>query len=606
MPWTRDRKKTIRLAGFLSIPVFAGVALYLLREPIAQSTRSLRSQYSLRKAQASSEDADWENAFRQALVARQLNPKSVEPLRLLVGCAFNSRASRTLDYANALFLHPDATNADKLYVLSLIHQVQDYVGFVRLYNLLPKETRQEREFIILRARFLIARNAFDTAKEILEQGIGEVRDRQYLLLLASILVQPSSSEAEMARGQQIIAELAGSDDPDETARTAFQLLGFIEPGRLRPELLGNLGARALGKSPAATGEYLAAASFAIAAAKSPEEKRRIVDRAISEQGGLAPAQLAAWLQRVDPDADVLDFLTKERSSKHPDLFEMRLGALIRAGKLEEADQWLAEPPPGFGAINIWLARAQLSRVKEEKAAETNAWEQAFQIAQNTADNNEYLRIFDVASKANRPDLATRALLQAPSHPTGILPPAADTVGPMIYLAENDRLEDLRYLTEALVVREPENVHLLNNLIYLNFLLDRQIEASITSVEALIQERPDLLSLRTTHAMGLLVRGDTEAALATLPEDPALWTNASSPDRAIHATALKRAGRVAEAGAVWSQVVESELNKAERRILLDETDQSRGNNEAAETPAVPGAEDKSRGAEAADAATPEDR
>jgi hypothetical protein len=585
MPWTRDRTKTIRLAGWLSLPIFAGVALYLLREPIAASTRSLRSSHNLRKAQSFSEDADWEAAFRHALVARQLNPKSVEPLRLLTGCAFNSRASRTLDYANALYLHPDATNADKLYVLTLLHQIQDYVGFVRLYNLLPKETRQEREFVILRAQFLIARNAFDTAKEILEARIGEVRDRQYLLLLASILVQPSSSPEEMARGQQIIAELAGSENPDETARTAFQLLGFIDPERLRPELLGNLGARAMKNAPASPSEYLAAATFAIAAANSPEEKRSIVDRAIAEQGELAPSQLAAWLQRVDRDADVLDFLTSERSARHPDLFEMRLGALIRAGKLDEADQWLAEPPPGFGAINIWLSRAQLSRVREERAAETNAWEQAFQIAQNTANRNEYLRIFEVASRVNRPDLAARALLRAPAHPAGILPPAADTVDSMIYLAENERLEDLHFLTEALVAREPENVHLLNNLIYLNLLLGRQFAASMTSAKALIRENPERLSLRTTLAMGLLIEGNVEDALATLPEDPARWRNATASDRAIYATALKRSGRIDEAEAIWAQVEISELNQAEKRILLGEPDpkEAEGESGGSETP-----------------------
>src|SRR5690606_95227 len=151
-----------------------------------------------------------------------------------------------------------------LFVLSILQQAEDHVGFVRLYNLLPKETRQDRDFVILRVQFLIKRNAFDSAKEILEAEIGKKRDRQHLLLLASLLVQPSASQEELERRQRLIEELANVDNADEIARTAFQLLGFIDPSRIQPELLGDLGLRVSKADTGTPAEYLAAASLALA------------------------------------------------------------------------------------------------------------------------------------------------------------------------------------------------------------------------------------------------------------------------------------------------------------------------------------------------------
>lgn len=570
MPWIRDRKKTIRLAGLCAIPLAGAAALYWLRDPIAEHTRSWRSAHNLRQANSHGEEAEWDKAYQHALVARQLNPQSIEALRVLVKASFNSRSVRTLDYANALFLNPKSTREDKLFVLGILQQAEDHVGFVRLYNLLPKETRQDRDFVILRVQFLIKRNAFDSAKEILEAEIGKKRDRQHLLLLASLLVQPTASQEELERGQRLIEELANVDNADEIARTAFQLLGFIDPSRIQPELLGDLGLRISTKDAGTPAEYLAAASLALAASKSPTDRRAIIEQAIEAQRGIAPGQLAAWLTQIGHDEDILEFLTEERGLSSPELYQQRFLALIRIGKVEEAEAWLAQPPHGVEAINIWLARAQLSRLKQEKTAESNAWEQAFQVAETTAHRNEYLRIFEVASKAERVDLATRALLKAPSHPTGILPPAADAVAPMIHLTESNRLEDLLYLTEALAAREPDNALLVNNLVYLNLLLGRKLDASVAQATQLVDRLPESLSLRTTLALGLLLKEDPAGALSTLPPAEAeVWKRASAADRAIRALVLEKMGRTDEAKAVRDEVVLEDLTAVERRLLFPE-------------------------------------
>lgn len=582
MPWIRDKKKTFRLAGLCAIPLLAATGLYFLRDPIAEHTRSWRSAHNLRKAHSYAEGAEWEKAYQHALVARQLNPESIEALRMVARSAFNSRAIRTLDYANTLFLHPKATQEDKLYVLSILQQAEDHVGFARLYNLLPTEVRQHREFVILRVQFLTKRNAFDSAKEILEAEIGKQRDRQLLLLLASLLVQPSAEPEQLERGQRIIAELAGVDEIDEIARAAFQLLAFIDPARIRPDLLGDLGGRIGGMETGTPAGYFAGASLALASAKSPAERRTVVEKAIAELSDAAPSQLATWLARIGHDEDILEFLTEERSLSSPDLYQQRFGALIRTGKIEEAEAWLSQPPHAIEAITIWLARAQLSRLKQERTAESNAWEQAFKVAETTAHRNEFLRIFEVASQAGRIDLATRAILKAPTHPTGILPPAADAVAPMIHLTENNRLEDLLHLTEALAVRESDNVLLLNNLAYLNLLLGRKLDESTTQAAQLVERIPESLSFRTTLALGLILKGDPAGALAALPAEPEAWQRASVADRAIRALALEKAGRTEEAEAQRSQIPLEGLTLAERRLLIPEKQEE----EAPET--APGA------------------
>lgn len=569
MPWTRDKKKKFRLSAILLLPLLGATGIYLLRDPIADLTRSWRSAHNLSRAKEAMEaEEEWEKAYQLALVARQLNPTSVEALRVLVDASFKTRSIRTLDYANALFLNPQATDEDKLMVLGILQQVGDHVGFVRLYNILPRETRQEKGFVAVRVQFLIQRNAFEAAREILEAELAQGRDRQFLLMLASLLIQPSSSEADIHRGQEMIRELAASEDSDEIARTAFQLLGYIRPDRIDASLFGNLGVRNDLSSNGSIAEYIAAANLALAAARDPEAKEAIIEKAIQEQGSIAPAQLAQWLQRVGESADILSFLTEERCAASPELYQQRFLALIRAGRIDEADEWLDNPPRGIESINIWLARAQLSRAKEERAEENNAWEQAFQVAEVTSDRNEFLRIFEVASRTDRIDLATRALLKAPTHPTGILPPAADLVAPMVFLTKNERIEDLRFLTEALVAREPDNVILLNNLIYLNLILDDNFATSMETARTLIEANPGILSLQTTYAMGFLLKDEAPKALEVLPPGDSLaWETATSADRAIRARTLELCGFNEQAVEAWKTVKLDELTEIERKLFF---------------------------------------
>src|SRR6056297_2300123 len=135
MPWTRDNKKSLRIAGVFAGVVAAALTIYFLREPIAASTRSWRSAHSLSKAKkALGNEEAFGTAFELALVARQLNPESIEAPRVLVDAAFKSRSVRTLEYANALFLSPKANEEDRLLVLQIMHEARDHIGFVRLYN----------------------------------------------------------------------------------------------------------------------------------------------------------------------------------------------------------------------------------------------------------------------------------------------------------------------------------------------------------------------------------------------------------------------------------------------------------------------------------------
>lgn len=569
MPWTRDRKKSLRIVFVLAIFLAGGAAIYLLREPFAESTRSWRSDRNLSKAKKALGNKDeWDKAYELALVARQLNPASIEALRVLVDASFRSRSVRTLDYANVLFLSPEATESDQLSVLLIMHEARDHIGFVRLYNLLSDETRQLPDFVTLRARFLISRNAYEAARKLLEANISENRDRQHLLLLASLLVQPSSSPEDLKRGQQIIRELSDSDDPDQLARAAFKLLGFIDPERIDSSLLGDLGRSSTQGDRFSSNEFIAAANLALASTQSTEERQRIVDETIEKFGSRSPQQIAAWLDLIGESDRILEFLTEEKCLASPQLYEQRFLALIRSGEVDRAEEWLETPPPGIRSINIWLARAQLSRAKSQQSEENNAWEQAFQVAQVTSDRNEYLRIFEVASLNGRIDLATRALLKAPTHQNGIIPPAADLVKPMIFLTENKRLQDLRFLTEALAVREPDNLMLLNNLLYLNLILGDKVEPATQSAARLVEKNPGLLPLRTTCAMGHLILGNPTAALEVLPPfDSPAWETATSADKAILACSLERAGDTEKSVAAWETVKMEELSEEEMRIFF---------------------------------------
>jgi len=569
MPWTRDSKKKFRLGGiFLAISVCL-VAGYLVRDPLSEYGRGLRAKYNLGKAEQALEsdtEEEWKVAYQHALVARQLNPQSVEALRVLVDASFKTNSLRTLGYASALFLNENSNEEDKLYVLSILLQSRDHVGFVRLYNLIRPEVREKKDFVLVRVQFLIDRNAHESARKILETEVEGNRDRQFLLMLASLLVNPSASQKDKEEGQRLIAELASSENSDGIARTAFELLGYISLNEVNPEIFGDLGARIAKQENKSPGELLAAASLAIASAKDEKTREEIINHAIIQHGDIAPTRLASWLQRMGNNSGLLDFLTEERCSTDPALFQQRYSALLSVNRLDEAEEWLSNPPQSVDSISIWLAKAQLSRLRKQRSEENNAWEQAFQVAQNTGSRNEYLRIFEVASQSNRIDLATRALLKAPSQQTGIIPPAADLVGPMVFLTIENRLEDLRFLTEALVAREPNNVHLMNNLIYLNILLGDKIEESLKLADDLLSRNPRSLSLRTTTALGKILEGNPKQAYEVLTVDEEVWKTATTADRAIRSLVLGANGDPAAAAAEWSEVDFEDLTEAEKLLF----------------------------------------
>ena len=429
------------------------------------------------------------------------------------------------------FLHPEASEEDRSWVLELALPGGDTVLFSRLYNLLPDEEKEQRG-IALQKGSLLAQlgrtgESVRLARELAERWPGDEGCRSFL---AKALFQRGKRE-DYREGQEIVGELLSSSTfPLASKRVLLTLLWSVpldhwdrEKWKSAQDLVGNLPDRTVSES-------LLLRPLLSPALSSPAFEPWSVETSSSfwQEDAVAVADWFLFLRR--PELALAQW-EPESTEESPLLFQKRFDLLVAAERWEEAELWLEEAPTTIEPVRLWLARARVAEALGQRARWRSCLEHAFLAADLVTSENFYFLISSEALRWGEVKLASRAAMRGIHHPMAIIPPAAyfeDMIG---HLWSVGRVADLETLLGVLHRREPEEPRVFNNHLYVTLLgqfasrAETGSEApvispqSLRSIVALSQQHPSEEIYRTTAALGLWMSHSPEAALRFLEEGP---------------------------------------------------------------------------------------
>ena len=562
------RRVWLRRLGvaLLLLAIGAGL-LYWKRAALRHYANDWSAQRHLEHAERELADGNHRVALSRALTAIELDPRGLDPLRILCSAAHELGDSRLFHFATALAGHPEATDEDRLAALAVFAEIRDARRFSAFFEALPPEvqTRPEARLQRLRHRLRLGQGAGVVAALEIDPEMAEVWPGP-LLRLEGLWQRnhPGDDEAAAALAVELLeAELASED-----RAVILEGLSRLTPSRIPPasagQLLSTLGETFAPAEPPTLRDTLRLAA-------EPGRRDALVTEATERHRDGSLEALCRWLAGLG-EIDAILELTEDnlRALAAPGLFEARVRALIDREEYEEALALLRYPPIDGDAVVMGELGAAAARALGRRSDEVAAWNKARVAAEQDQTRNRHLGLAAAALRAGEEDVAAEAYVAAFRHPLGLMPPAREVAWLLKYLTENDRPEDLLAVTGRLLQWEADEPALVNNAVYLSLILGQPVgEAGVRIMEQIVERHPEIAGFRNTLALARLETGDAAGALALYSkledgsaEHGKVGDSFSSAGRAIYSLVQAENGDVQEFHAVagtirWEEMLEQE-------------------------------------------------
>jgi len=274
------------------------------------------------------------------------------------------------------------------------------------------------------------------------------------------------------------------------------------------------------------------------------------------------AVAARWLYSQGDPERALELATARDASANQALFLVRLDGLALLKNWAEVEEELSESTAPLSPTLIFLYRARAARELGDSARSDADWDRAREAAATETGMLPYLGqyavktgLYDQAKKTYRqmahlPEQALAgytALLQVESqHGTNA-----------------EILETLRQMMADLPVRpEPKN-----DWAYLNLLLNTNVDEAWKTAQSLVRANPQILSYRSTLALGYLRKNDRTDAEKVYEGLQIDWSTAPASGRLIYALVLEVNGKKDQAEA-FARILNRSQLRAEELALLD--------------------------------------
>lgn len=538
----------------------------LLSIPNAHTGLVQEGVETLRRARKAVEEKDWEAANGLARTALKLDPDSIEALRMVYQTSLSVNPELALETAQMLFQHPEASFEEKASILGYLQLRGEGARFVQLYDQLTGEQRKNPDMIFLKTRYLATQGAVREARSVLEEYFATGGEEARFRLLFSSLLIVSEDPKDQQRGQEVIAELMGVERM--TSRVAFNLLGDAPPGTILPNLFpADIDAFVNALPEVRAQEKLIASTIKLAGAKDDAtgQSEIFADALRTHQEG-SLEMLCAWLSRFQRFDLILEAVDEKRGRESLALYDHRLRALTVVKGPEAAEEWLQNPHEKSSGMAVWMMRAKLAAAKKDGAGALEAWEKAFGLADKEKKAETFVALYRNGLEIGQLDAAVKAVLEAAKNPSGAFPASSQLQPAFEHLYEDNRLEDLLLLTWTALSREKNNLHLVNNFIYISMVLNREGNDYVAQAGKVVEALPDVAGLRSTLAFAFLRAGQFAEALKVLEDVKVEWSKEPPSSRAIRAVALEKNGRKEEAVTEWKALEECYLATAEKKAF----------------------------------------
>jgi tetratricopeptide (TPR) repeat protein len=553
---------------FFALPVGAvlAVVLWLFRDPVADFVRPARVEVMLRLSERAMNSGDTLGAHRLARQAWQLQPNDFGALRRLMGHARKLGLGDLGEITLLTFHHPEADIATQQEILRWLLDRGDTSTFAEMHQNMGEQRRSHPEIRLLNAEMLDRQGrtleAIEAARAAAE--VPETAARASLLL-TSLLPRLENNPPAWQQARERAVVLIQGDDPDLALR-AFRNLRLLPPAYRDPGPGIDLPAR-VASLPGGTVEDRLTVRQLEASRLPSAEQSAAVDAIIKEfaaEPEAAPA-LSRWLLEIKQPQRLLE-LAEDSMRASLSLYSARLQALLEAGRLSEAEAWLADPHPAMSPILLQSLQAGLASKAGRRAEATALWGRAVEQARSFERFEDCATVLTVADRFGETEVAGLALDIILRLPSTQLPPSQGLA--FLELRFGDRPELLRRFWEDLA-RFRGGDPVATEQVALLQLSAPDVppeEGTSARTSALVQSHPRILRFRTTHALWLMREGKDAEAAAVLRDAPVNWNEASDWDRAVFSLALGRSGSARDA-AVLDQGVRPERITPLRRGIL---------------------------------------
>ena len=571
----------------LALVVGAGAA-WFYRTPLKREFNDWRAERLVTQSKESAAAGDWVSAQRQAMEAHEMAPLLYAPREALFRASLQTKGPYLAAAALSLKSHPDAPDETKLEALSAVVRFAPVQAFPYLYRQLPMALREREETVLIVIDYLLRTDQAAEARQLIEARQAKIpeaaSDRRIngKLVTALLREEPAQTQAErleadrIAHGLVTELDLAPQGTRDDLFLAALEQVASLPLSRVHPDLLPSDAAVWLARHPEAPiPTRLLAERIRLAAQRTdplgnfnaPMEAH--LKSVIQNYRESEPEALCAWLFDLGRTMEILEICDEKQARENAALFWWRFRALERlpTDRLEEALSWLNPAPPTVDPGDRLVAQAAIQVRLGQRPEALKSWEELLFLADADPARYPASKYFPLAVSQGLIDAGARLIVNAASHPGAQLPPSETLTPVLTYLRENGRLEVLQSLTANLLRSEPWNLSWRNNYAYLCFLTGLDTAEALKMAQDLVQTQPDVLTFRTTVALGHLVMGQPAPAVQVLAQPGLNWELASPADHAIRSASLERAGRSIEAAEARKRFALNELPAAERRLLF---------------------------------------
>lgn len=264
-----------------------------------------------------------------------------------------------------------------------------------------------------------------------------------------------------------------------------------------------------------------------------------------------PLRLARWLnlnQRFDLTLEILNL---EDIQENPESFSPYFAALLGNEQYSRAEEILVSMRSDLREDQYLLARVLYWMSRDNPEEFKEAWDEAYEYSRSLRNSKLLLSLADFAHRLELPERAYRAYKQC--FLENYLPELRHWLRAFVYCFPREDLNFLKELSARAHMRYPGNPTLVNNLAYLHFLEDQNVDAYVSQMEEIQESYPDELIFRLTLGMGYLRQNQEEKALALIRNVNVNWSQESNRSQMIIAAILVANDQVAIAGSFISQL-----------------------------------------------------
>ncbi len=496
-----------------------------------------------------------EQAFSRARAAHQLIPQEPQALRA-VARVFTIRS----DWGNAVnfwaeVVKREPTPADRReYVEAALHAGALTTAGEQVEVLLGSGAEVAENHLVA-AKVYAAQRGMDRAVASARKALEiEPGSETAAFLLSQLLIQ-----AQETRGEGVQRLWTLGEGKTVTGLQALALLSTYP--ELPAEDLERL-AVALRANPHAEETHRLKA-LELDLRRTPEKRSELIDAAQAEYASAEPEHLrlfVSWLSLQGEHARAVQVLSAERAFTRKDLLLVRLDAMAALAQWREILDYLGRDRVPLERPLIHLFQARCWKELDEPGRADVAWRSALAAAANDLNTLAYIAGYAEKVGAHEPaERAYRTLAQNPKT-------ARFAYEALVRLTEPTNTLRLRDLLAEMAQRWPKDVALINDLAYLNTLLEIDLPQNLATAKKLVETEPQSLPHRTVLALAELRGGNTSAALQVYDGLQIDWRTAAPGAVVVYASALRQAGREDEARTLVASLVADAL-RLEEQVLL---------------------------------------